>query len=182
MIKQSTEPISEANFSSARSLCEPSCGFAPARTGDSLTLEVKDLEPDTTYHYALKATDEGGDLGPLSNVASVKTLTDTVAPAAVTDLAAQATSHRQVTLSFSAVSDDEGDGPVVTDYVIKQSRQPITPSSFDEARSLCEDACGFSPSKTGDELTLEVKRPEGGDHLPLRHRGERSLGQCLGGL
>lgn len=76
IVKQSTEPIdSDAAFDDAFSLCGEVCSFGPAAVGDPLSLTVTDLEPETTYHYAVKARDPAGNLGERSNPASATTST-----------------------------------------------------------------------------------------------------------
>lgn len=174
VIKQSTQPITDVSFSSARSLCASSCGFAPTQTGEALSLDVKDLDPGSTYYYALKAIDEGGNLGPMSNVASATTHADTIAPASVNDLVAEGVSHRAIKLFFSAVASDGDEGPVVAGYVIKQSREPITEESFDAARSLCDQTCSFSPDKVGDSLALKITdlSPGAAYHYAIKAKDE----------
>lgn len=75
VIKQSTSPIGdERSFEAARSLCPETCSFSPVAVGDRLTLEVTDLTPGTTYHYALRAKDPHGNFGPVSNRAQATTV------------------------------------------------------------------------------------------------------------
>ena len=59
---------------------------SPAGTAESLT--VSDLQPQTRYYFALRATDENGQTSVLSNVVEVTTGTenDEEAPADVLDL------------------------------------------------------------------------------------------------
>ncbi|MCA1571829.1 MAG: kelch repeat-containing protein [Acidimicrobiales bacterium] len=74
VVKQAKAPITdEAAFSSATALCGGTCTLGPPAVGAQLSVVVKPLEADTTYHYALKAVTEGGALGPLSNPAQAKT-------------------------------------------------------------------------------------------------------------
>lgn len=87
LIKQSRTPISSLeDFDKERALCGglDCTTLSPRAVGDRLTLKVTSLTPDTTYFYALRARDEAGQLGPLSNVAQVTTapLCPPVAPSA----------------------------------------------------------------------------------------------------
>lgn len=71
--KQSLAPITADNFDNATSLCDGGvCGpFGPEQVGARLTLRVTGLERDVTYHYAIRALDDAGNLGPVSNSVSV---------------------------------------------------------------------------------------------------------------
>jgi Galactose oxidase, central domain len=74
VIKQSTRPIDGARgFKRARSLCTRSCRFAPLRVGARLRLSVTKLCLGATYYYAIRALDEGGNLGPRSRSVAVRT-------------------------------------------------------------------------------------------------------------
>ncbi|HUP68812.1 MAG TPA: IPT/TIG domain-containing protein [Acidimicrobiales bacterium] len=69
VVKQSaTEIRDEASFAAATSLCEGGlCSFGRAVAA---VLTVDGLEPDTTYHYAVRALGPLGELGNISNPAS----------------------------------------------------------------------------------------------------------------
>ncbi|MEA2700496.1 MAG: trimeric autotransporter adhesin, partial [Myxococcales bacterium] len=62
----------------------------PAPAGTQQTVTVSGLTPSVSYHFALVATDAGGNASPLSNVAVVATqrLPDILPPAKITDLVA----------------------------------------------------------------------------------------------
>lgn len=75
IVKQSTSVINaddEAGFDAADSLCGGICLFTAGRR---VTLAVNDLEPATTYHYAVRALGPDGAVGPISNPASATTAT-----------------------------------------------------------------------------------------------------------
>lgn len=76
VVKQSREPIaSEADFADAFVLCGGVCEPNPVpKVGGDLSLTVLDLDPGTTYHYAVRARSESGELGPVSDSVSVTTL------------------------------------------------------------------------------------------------------------
>jgi regulation of enolase protein 1 (concanavalin A-like superfamily) len=64
-IRYSTANITSANFGSATQASgEP----APAAAGNSQAFTVNGLNPNTTYYFALKSSDEAGNVSPLSNV------------------------------------------------------------------------------------------------------------------
>lgn len=74
LIRQSSSPIrTESDFDAAAPLCGGKCSFVPGVVGATLKLSVGDLSPGTTYHYALRAVNEVGLVGPLSNAATATT-------------------------------------------------------------------------------------------------------------
>jgi len=84
-IRYSTSPITEQNWDQvSQAEDEPT----PQIAGSDETFTISGLIPNTTYYFALKASDEVPNWSALSNVASVTTL-DTEAPAAIVDLAGQ---------------------------------------------------------------------------------------------
>jgi len=84
-VRYSTSAIDNSNWASAtRAGNEPTPG--PAGTPEAL--EVHNLSASTSYYFAVKAFDEWGNPGPLSNIAVGATLpppTGQVAPASVAD-------------------------------------------------------------------------------------------------
>lgn len=74
VVKKSRRAISSARaFKRARSLCGGVCRFDPDRVGQRLTLVVTRLRPGTTYHFALRARDNAGNLGPRSDGVRART-------------------------------------------------------------------------------------------------------------
>ena len=70
-LRYSTSPIDDMNFDAAMPVSgEP----APGPYGTAESMEVSGLDPGTLYYFAVKAADEWGNLGPISNVASGMTL------------------------------------------------------------------------------------------------------------
>lgn len=83
-IRYSTSPITSANWSSAT----PTTGEpAPTASGTTQTFTVKGLGRQVTYYFAMKVSDDAGNLSALSNVPSART-NDTMPPARITNLAA----------------------------------------------------------------------------------------------
>ncbi len=83
-VRYSTAPITLANWAAAsQATGEP----APAVSGTAQSFTVRGLARQTTYYFAIRVADEGGNPSALSNVPS-GTTTDTLAPAAIRDLAA----------------------------------------------------------------------------------------------
>ncbi len=68
-VKYSTSPITtEAEFIAATP-----AAYVAAKVGATQTLVMSELTPSTTYHFALRATDDLGTFGPVSNDAPVTT-------------------------------------------------------------------------------------------------------------
>jgi chitodextrinase len=83
-IRYSTTAITAANFSSATLV---SGAPTPAASGTAQSVTVRGLSRQVTYYFALRVTDDSGNVSALSNVPSATT-TDTMAPASIKNLAA----------------------------------------------------------------------------------------------
>ncbi|MCK5237566.1 MAG: Ig-like domain-containing protein, partial [Deltaproteobacteria bacterium] len=100
-IRYSTSTITAGNWASATQVSgEPSPSVAS--TAESMT--VGSLACETTYYFAIKATDESSNTNSLSNVPSATTVIcpDFIAPADTTDLSSTAQTDLSVTLSWTA--------------------------------------------------------------------------------
>jgi subtilisin family serine protease len=70
-VRYSASPINDGNFAAAtRAGNAPT----PSAAGSAETMEVHGLAPSTTYFFAVKAADEWGNPGPISNIATGLTL------------------------------------------------------------------------------------------------------------
>lgn len=59
LVRQSLMPITDAaTFAAATPLCGGVCHLQPAAVGQALSLDVVDLVPGTTYHYAIQARND----------------------------------------------------------------------------------------------------------------------------
>ena len=83
-VRYSTSIITAANFASATLVTGVPTPGAP---GTAQSVIVRGLSRQVTYYFALRTADEAGNRSALSNVPSATT-TDTMAPAAVHNLAA----------------------------------------------------------------------------------------------
>lgn len=98
-------------------------------------------------------------------------------PGAVVPFGAAATSDTEIGLSFGAAGSVGTGNPPVKDYIIRQSRSPITASNFDAAPSLCgEGGCHFEPTKVGQMLELNVTKLRPGTHYYYAARAARTDG------
>jgi alpha-tubulin suppressor-like RCC1 family protein len=75
LIAQSGRPIRTAHdFEHAAELCRGRCTFAVTQLGTPITLDVTNLQPHTTYYYAVAARDNvSGQTGPRSPTAHAMT-------------------------------------------------------------------------------------------------------------
>jgi hypothetical protein len=123
-LRYSTSPITDdASFAAATPA--PSLP-APEAPGSAESYTLTGLTPSTTYYFAIKSTDAGGVVGPLSNVPSATTSpADTAAPAAVSDLTPSVLRRNYVTLTWMAVGDDGLTGQSAA-YDLRYSTAPIS--------------------------------------------------------
>ena len=80
------------------------------------TLTDQGLTPATSYSYRVRAADTSGNLSPYSNTATATTQADTQAPTAPSGLGATAASANQITLTWTAATDNVG----VTGYLVER--------------------------------------------------------------
>jgi subtilisin family serine protease/chitodextrinase len=119
-------PIDAETWEAATPVVAP----APLAAGSAHTHHVLSLDGEQTYHLALRAMDEAGNLGPLS--ASVAADTPAVPPGRVTDLTAVATASG-IDLAWTAPGDDGHEGTATT-YDLRFSTSPLDAASFSEAQ------------------------------------------------
>src|SRR6185369_8968497 len=101
-IRYSTANITDANWGSAtQATGEP----APAVAGTSQSFTVNGLAANTTYYFALKTTDDAGNISPLSNVPN--RATSNAPPAAPSALTATAVSSSQINLAWTDNANNE---------------------------------------------------------------------------
>lgn len=97
-VRYSTSPITESNWGSATQVSgEP----APTAPGTTQNMTVNGLTRQTTYYFAVKVSDDAGNISALSNVVSATT-PDQTTPAAVRDLAVGFLGFRWVAGSTAA--------------------------------------------------------------------------------
>ena len=81
-LRYSTSLITSANWAGATQVSgEP----APLIAGTGQSMSINGLNPSTTYYFAIRATDNAGNVSALSNIASITTLssqTSTAIPSA----------------------------------------------------------------------------------------------------
>ncbi len=132
-LRYSTLPITPANWSAATVIAEvPS----PQPVGASETFTVPGLEPETTYYFAIVASDQAGNQSDLSNVCQATTaLPDLTPPAAVADLAAVDNGDNNALVSWTATGDD-GTAGQASSYDLRYNpaaEGEITEANWDQA-------------------------------------------------
>lgn len=150
-IRYGVSPITSGNWASApQASGEP----APKTAGQAETFTVTGLNPGATYYFAMKVGDEVPNWSALSNVPTGTTLpgADTVAPAAVTNLAVSTSAQTTATLSWTAVGDDGTTGRATT-YDIRYGVNPITTSNWNSAPQATGEP---SPKTSGQTESFTV--------------------------
>jgi Fe-S-cluster-containing hydrogenase component 2/chitodextrinase len=142
VIKQSTSPITEANFADATSLT----GLpTPAQSGTMQTLPVNGLTAGTTYYFALRAVDDAGNSSTMSNLATGAPESDTTPPDAVSDLAVAVgttTNVHTIKITWTAPGDD---GNRVDHYEVRWADTAITADTWATATVFATPPAPVNP-------------------------------------
>src|SRR6185369_12993927 len=91
-------------------------GTSVGTVGAVTTYTDTGLIPGTAYSYTVVAQDAAGNTSSASNTANVTTVADAVVPSAPTNLTASNIQATQVTLNWTAATDNVG----VTNYIVKR--------------------------------------------------------------
>ncbi len=130
-LRYSTDLISAGNWNNAHKVDgEPT----PGSVGSTDWMVVNGLEDNTTYYFAITATDEAGNTSDLSNVLMITTplQPDSTPPAAVDHLDAGNATSNSVTLTWDAPGNDGSDGTAAI-YDVRYSTNLITNTNWDSA-------------------------------------------------
>jgi hypothetical protein len=103
-VRLSTSPITDANFAAASSV--PGLP-SPAISGTRQKVVVRGLTRGTTYYFALKSTDDAGNVSAISNIVRWDWVYDTSPPATPTGLTANVTATGAVHLHWNANSEPD---------------------------------------------------------------------------
>ncbi len=129
-LRWSSSPIDGANFQAATPVASvPS----PSNPGQSEEVLMGGLADEARLYFALKSTDDVGNVSALSNLAEGTTAGDP--PAAIADLTATTAGLDSIDLSWTAPGDDGNVGTAAT-YDIRYSTSPITGGNFDAATAV----------------------------------------------
>jgi hypothetical protein len=104
----------------------------PKSAGSVENYKVTDLEPDTTYYFVIKVSDEIPAWSGLSNPATNTTLPepDVTPPDRITDLEAINPTYNTITLTWTAPGDDNDKGSA-SSYDIRYAGASITDVNWD---------------------------------------------------
>ncbi|HEX7877782.1 MAG TPA: hypothetical protein VF720_00130 [Candidatus Eisenbacteria bacterium] len=151
-MRYSSSPITtEVEFANAT----PVTGMpSPTVAGSHQEKDVTGLTPGTTYYFAIVALDVAFNRSPLSNSPACATLpqTETIPPAAITDLKALSATLSSVRLGWTAPGDDGMMG-TATLYDIRYSASPITAGNFASASQVGSEPAP-QPAGTPQEMNV----------------------------
>ncbi|MHC4597413.1 MAG: Kelch repeat-containing protein [Planctomycetota bacterium] len=155
-LRWSTNPIDEANWGSAQTdLTWPPSPQA-AGTPESRTYS----KTWGTFYFALKVTDDAGNVSALSNVAQF----DPYPPGAATQFTVlPGTQEGRFILRWTTSADDGTDGASgpVSAYVIRYARTPILDdTAFNAAQDTTQIGAPWTPAAPNTTETREVELPE----------------------
>ncbi len=147
-IRYSTSTINAGNWASATQVTgEP----APLAAGSNQNMTITGLSGDTTYYFAIETADEVPNWSAISNVPSGKT-SDTVAPAAVSNLATSSPTSSSITLSWTAPGDNGSSGTATT-YDIRYSTSTINAGNWASATQVTGEP---APAAAGTNQNMVI--------------------------
>ena len=135
------------------------------------------VSADQTYTYAVRAVDDEGTTGPLSDEVQVTTpdVADSAPPTAPDSLSATAMGPQQVDLTWDPATDDTG---VVGYHVLRDGTPIATTTTPGWSDTTAEQNTTYSYTVTAEDAAGNLSgpvRPGISDHAPRTRRG-RSLG------
>jgi hypothetical protein len=148
-IRYSTSTITEANWDAAtQALDEPS----PQPAGSAESFLVDNLQPATTYYFAIKSADEAPNWSAMSNVAVKSTANENVPPSPIANLQAANPTGSSVILSWTAPGDDSSQGTAAA-YDIRYATFAITEANWDSASQVSGEP---APQPAGSQQSHTV--------------------------
>ncbi len=157
-VRSAPTPITEATWSAA-SPVPVDATPGPAGSHESIRLEA--FTPGQTVHLALRARDQVGLYGPVSNDVVVSLPPDTIPPAAITDLAVASVGPFSATLAWTAPGND-GTEARATGYAVRYAATAITATAWDTATVV---PVSLVPASPGARDTLSLTGLPGGRTL-----------------
>ena len=157
-MRYSTSPINAANFDSLPTFTgEP----APLPAGMHQSMTINGLLPATHHYFAIRTADDAPQWSAISNVAEATTgsgsSNDITPPAAITNLAVTNASVNSLTARWTAPGDD-GNSGLASQYDLRYSIVPISPSNFGSATPATGEPAPGSPG-TVQEFVIDGLPP-----------------------
>ena len=123
----------------------------PAAAGTNQNMTVTGLSADTMYYFAIETADEVSNWSALSNVPT-GTTSDTVAPAAVSNLATSSPTGTSITLTWT-VPGDNGSTGTAASYDIRYSTSAINAGNWASATQVTGEP---TPAAAGTNQNMVV--------------------------
>ena len=142
-VRRSPEPITETTWQSGDPL---TVNVFPRPGGSPESLRLVNLEAGSTAHYALRAVDDGGKVGGVSNSVEVSLPEDTVPPGTIQNLRVLTLEPYEATLLWKAPGND-GNESRVAGYEIRYSREYLTVENWDTGTLLPEGPVPMEPGQ-----------------------------------
>jgi fibronectin type 3 domain-containing protein len=158
----STDDVGVTNYFVERCQGAGCSTFAPAGSAPTSPYNDTGLAAGTSYSYRVRATDAAGNLSGYSNVASATTQAsaDTTPPTAPSALTAAAASSSQVSLSWTASTDDVG----VTGYRVERC-QGAGCATFAQVGTASGTTYGDSGLAAGTSYSYRVRATDAAGNL-----------------
>ncbi len=147
-VRYAQEPITPDMWSM---LPQVSVVPGPSKSGQTETLRVSGLQPNSTYYFAVITVDGSGNRSSLSNVVEATT-PDTVSPPAITTLEVEQVQETSVLLRWLSPGDDERH-PAPRSYDLRYARELLNEGSWGDASRFEETP---SPSKKGVQEEMRL--------------------------
>jgi hypothetical protein len=142
-VRRSPEPITDGTWEEGEVIPN---GHAPQPAGAVESLRLVNLEPGSTRHYAVRAWDDAGKAGVVSNGAEATLPVDTVPPGAVQDLRVMVWSPHEALLLWTAAGND-GDESRVAGYEIRYSQDYPTEETWSTGTLLPDSVVVMEPGQ-----------------------------------
>jgi chitodextrinase len=156
----STSTLGIAGYRVERCLGASCSNFAQIATPTATTYSDGSCAPNTAYSYRVRAADTAGTLSTYSNTASATTPPDTQPPSAPSNLAATAPSSTQVSLTWTASTDNVG----VTGYLVERCTGAGC-SSFAQVGTSTAAAYNDSGLTAGTAYSYRVRATDAASNL-----------------
>ncbi|MBL92101.1 MAG: hypothetical protein CMH56_09880, partial [Myxococcales bacterium] len=148
-IRYQDSTLNDGNWAQANVVTGPP---VPSESGQTDEVSIAGLQTDTVYFFAIKSTDDRGNVSEISNIATGESL-DEVAPAAISDLSATTGNiNGTINITWTSVGDSGNNGGAAS-YDIRYSTSLIDDSNFENATAF---VYGLTPKTAGQNEQTTV--------------------------